>query len=362
MISDIKLGYRCNNDCIHCVIADQRDAALELRGNTDRSTEEYRQELLACRARGATDVVFTGGEPTLRDDLLSLAELARSLGLRISMQSNGRRFSDRALAEAFVGLDISYLIALHSCTADRHDAITRARGSFEETVAGIENLLALGQKLSTKVVLSKKNVTDLVPTVRLFERIGVEHIGVAFPHAQGNAGRDFDRVVPRYTEVLPHVHRAAAHCRRAGLEIRFEAVPLCMMRGFELHVGELEVQDIPTELSQLDFQTYDWNTVRKRLKAKFSQCRTCRYDAVCEGPWREYAERFGSREFVPARGPPVGWSLPGAHAGRRTVRTGRRAARGEKVNRTTCRACGAPLTTQLTCGRCGYLPCCHDQP
>jgi hypothetical protein len=34
-------------------------------------------------------------------------------------------------------------------------------------------------------------------------------------------------------------------------------------------------------------------------KAKFPQCRTCKYDNVCEGPWREYPEKFGSDEFKP---------------------------------------------------------------
>jgi len=37
---------------------------------------------------------------------------------------------------------------------------------------------------------------------------------------------------------------------------------------------------------------------RKELgKTKFKQCKKCKYDKICEGPWKEYPEKFGNEEF-----------------------------------------------------------------
>jgi MoaA/NifB/PqqE/SkfB family radical SAM enzyme len=317
MIADIKLGYYCNNNCVHCVVADQRDGVLARRHNTDRGTEEYKQELIQSRQRGVTHVVFTGGEPTMRSDLVELATFARSLGLSIWMQSNGRRFRQRDYAEQLKGLDILYCIAVHSHRADKHDAITRSNGSFVQTVEGIKNLVALGENVSVKTVLSKRNYPDLEAIVAWLAELGIRSVSLVFPHAQGNARKLFDEVVPRYTEIARHVHAALRYCRRQNIGASAEAIPFCFMKGFEDAVSELVLLDVPTELSQLDFQTLDWAEVRKNCKSKFPQCSRCRYDAVCEGPWDDYAAHYGGAEFVPVEDAPDAWKIPS----RRTVAT-----------------------------------------
>jgi radical SAM protein with 4Fe4S-binding SPASM domain len=58
-----------------------------------------------------------------------------------------------------------------------------------------------------------------------------------------------------------------------------------------------------TELKQYGKNdVIDWAEERPKIKSKFPQCRNCRYDAICEGPWREYSEAYGAREFVPVPG------------------------------------------------------------
>ena len=69
---DIKMGYSCNNDCIHCVIQDFKDACIASGRPVDLTTEEYEREMEESREKGCDFIVFTGGEPTMRKDLLYL--------------------------------------------------------------------------------------------------------------------------------------------------------------------------------------------------------------------------------------------------------------------------------------------------
>lgn len=306
---DIKLGYSCNDHCVHCVVDDFRDALRSSGQRQDKTTEQFQEEMRESRAR-ADEIVFTGGEPTLRRDVVELLACARDLGYRILMQSNGRRFADASFADRVVAVGpIFYCIALHGPTREVHEAVTKSRGSFDETVQGIRNLVARQQRVSAKIVLSRLNFAVVEETVAVLADLGVHRVSIAFPHALGRARKAWDEVVPRYLETLPHVHRAIDTCRRRGLEVDAETFTYCHMEGYEEAITEnLQQLEDYVELRQYgDTEAVrNWSTLRREIKRKFEQCGTCRFDAVCEGPWLEYAEHFGGDEFTPLRGRPVG--------------------------------------------------------
>jgi MoaA/NifB/PqqE/SkfB family radical SAM enzyme len=302
---DIKLGYACNNDCIHCVVADNRRLCL-IRGRAeDLTTEECRHELLESHGRGFNVVVFTGGEPTVRNDFPHLMHYAHGLGYRVDVQTNGRKFASRPYAQAVGTITrASFCVALHAHERAVHDTVTSVPGSFKETVAGIRNLVGLGQEVVGKVVISKVNAPCLEKTCRLYCDLGVHDITLTFPHAMGNAMKYFDDVVPRYHETLESLRNALDYSRSAGITTRTEAYPLCLMEGYEEHCIEFVFADEKTEIKQLGHQDYtiDWSVKRLENKGLFIQCGECRYELICEGPWREYPENRGSREFRPVPG------------------------------------------------------------
>lgn len=305
MEADIKLGYSCNNNCIHCVAADARELCSHKGKSIDLTTAEYKRELYDSRSRGYDVITFTGGEPTIRNDLAHLMRYAADLGYSINMQTNGRRFSSLKYVEALSRIAKgSYCIALHGCDAEVHDAVTRVNGSFNETVTGIRNLVRLGQIVVGKLVLSKTNHLFLKDTCRLFGDLGARSITVTFPHGLGNAGKYFLDVIPRYEDTIAQLHSSLEYCREKNVTIKTEAYPYCLMEGYEEHVTELYFNDEPIDLKQhghKEFQV-NWSLVRLTEKAKFSQCRECRYECICEGPWREYPEKYGSHEFRPVAG------------------------------------------------------------
>jgi MoaA/NifB/PqqE/SkfB family radical SAM enzyme len=298
--ADIKVGYSCNNNCVHCVIADKR-RRWESEGKAiDLSTEGYKKEILKARNEGISEILFTGGEPTVRKDIFSLVGYARGLGLGISMQTNGRMFYYEEYCKRMCAIaGIYYVIALHGSKAEIHDKITQKEGSFRQTLGGMKNLIKMGQSVNAKVVISKINMGDLTNIAKLCGERGVKRLDFAFPHALGNAWQNFDKVVPRYSEIKEEVHRAAEFCIKNNIKVDFEAIPFCFMEGYEETVGDVvHVGEGGIYLKSLYGEVMDWTVARKQIKTKFGKCKRCKYDNVCEGVWKEYPIRYGDEEFA----------------------------------------------------------------
>jgi MoaA/NifB/PqqE/SkfB family radical SAM enzyme len=291
---DLKVGFACNNRCTFCVQGDKRDR------HPPRAMSELRRRLVEGRWRGATDLVITGGEPTVRDDIIPLIRLARTLGYReVQIQTNGRRFHYLPWCRSAVAAGATeFSPALHGSRPDIHDALTRAEGSFSQTVRGIENLVSLGQRVITNTVITRTNQADLPALAALLVGLGVRQFQLAFVHILGTAAAEWEAVVPRKSEVMPFVQRALDIGRGAGVACFTEAIPLCLMGGYEAHVAEARIPS--TVVFDAEAVIDDYSDYRRSQgKAKGPPCQSCRHASVCEGPWREYPERYGWDEFQP---------------------------------------------------------------
>ena len=82
----LKVGYTCNNSCGFC-------HASEHRAHGDLTTAQLRRKIARCAAAGYDTVVLSGGEPTIRGDLVALAGYARDHGLDFGLVTNGRMLS-----------------------------------------------------------------------------------------------------------------------------------------------------------------------------------------------------------------------------------------------------------------------------
>ncbi len=292
---DLKVGFACNNRCHFCVQGDKRSRFAP------RSAEELRDVLRAERAR-VRAVVFTGGEPTMRPDLPDLVAYARDLGYTtIQIQTNGRMFAHAGYARRLVAAGATeFSPALHGHVPALHDHLTAAPGAFAQTVAGIRNLKALGRYVLTNTVVTRSNYRHLPEIVRLLLSLGVDQLQLAFVHPVGTAGTEFQTVVPRMELAAPYLQAALRVGLEAGRRIVTEAVPACIIPGYEQCVVE---KDIPrTAIYDAESTIEDYTRYRlDEGKAKGPDCRACVHFAECEGPWREYPERHGWSEFRPVR-------------------------------------------------------------
>lgn len=293
---DLKVGFRCNNNCIFCAQSHKRNL-----GN--RTTEELKERLKKGREDGYNELVFTGGEPTIRKDILELVRFAKDLGYElIQIQTNGRMLSYKDFARKLIDAGVTEVSpALHGHDKKMHESHTRCSDSFEQTLQGIKNLVELGCPVLTNSVITKINYKNLPELVELLTGLNVDQFQLAFVHPVGNAYKYFDKVVPKMTEVKPYIIKAMETGKKRGYGpgmSMVEAFPPCLMEGYENFCSELYMP-VHSGVMDLDHDIEDFEKWRKESgKRKFPQCKGCRYDSICEGPWKEYPERFGSVEFI----------------------------------------------------------------
>ena len=293
---DIKTGFLCNNNCRFCVQATKKKF-----GN--RTTAEIKKDLKEAKENNCQGVVFTGGEVTIRKDLFNLVRYASDLGFRsIQIQSNSRMLAYKKFCKKLIDAGANeFSPALHGHIPELHDFLTRSRGSFKQTTQAIRNLRMMDQYIITNSVIVKPNYRYSKELAELLVKLGVDQYQLAFVHPICNARKYYDMMVPWISLAAPYIHEGLDVGIKAGIKVMAEAMPYCLMQGYEKYVSELYIP--PGEIRDLNVVDLCWEETRKKHgKKKFPQCKECKYDLICEGPWKEYPEKHCNWEFKPVQG------------------------------------------------------------
>lgn len=169
---DLALTYRCNNDCHHCYNARSRQ-------HPELSTAEWQQIITRLWQIGIPHVVFTGGEPTLRDDLPELIAFAQQTGMVAGLNTNGRRLADPVYVQHLVQAGLDHVqITLESHNPAIHDGMVACRGAWKQTVAGIRSALDSPLYVMTNTTMLRQNAPTLSETLDFLADLGVPTIGL----------------------------------------------------------------------------------------------------------------------------------------------------------------------------------------
>lgn len=288
MVFDLKLGFKCNNDCIHCVVADKRDSGC-------LSLEEMK-DIVSTIPEGSI-LQITGGEPTLfKEELPKLLEFASKRGLFPTLQTNGTGFADKEFLDKCAPYLENVHIAIHSCIPEVHDSIVKSKGMWEKTMMGFKNLLSIeGLSVTTQTVLSKLNINSLYDTYKMIQEMcpGIQ-MSMTYPHMNGNAWKNRNSVAFRFSDKKDIIYK----CLQDFEDVLFtESIPLCYAYPFinhpSLEEDILYNRDarIGVDFSQSrDLHDYNDSDIRDRRKA--SKCKECIFCNKCIGVWKEYFEVF----------------------------------------------------------------------
>ncbi len=160
----IELTHHCNFRCRHCYIPDFSAPDL-------LSTERLLTLLEELAGAGTLFLTLTGGELFLRRDWLTVSRRARELGFALRLFSNGALI-DQAVAGEIAALPAAVEISLYSMDEATFEGITRRRGSFARTLAGIERLRERGVEVLLKTPLMTHNLHHLGAIAAYAERVG----------------------------------------------------------------------------------------------------------------------------------------------------------------------------------------------
>ena len=206
-------SWHCNQKCIHCYAAGQPDAE-----EAELSTEEWKTVIDRCREAGIPQLTFTGGEPTMREDLPELIDYAQWFVTRLN--TNGIRLTPeycRRLQD--VSLD-SMQITFYSADPAVHNKLVGAE-MYESTVRGIENALAAGLNVSINTPLCTLN-RDYQKTLEFLRSKGVRYVTCSGLITTGNAGTgSSERMQLSVEEVKDVLREAVSYAYANGMEISF---------------------------------------------------------------------------------------------------------------------------------------------
>lgn len=161
---------RCNLRCVHCYSASADvPCADELTGDEARA-------LLDDLARfGAPVVLFSGGEPLMRPDLLELIAHARAAGLRAVISTNGTLITSD-LADRLAVAGLSYVGVSLDGLGGTNDAFRGVSGAFERALAGIRACRQRGIKVGLRLTITRHNAAEVPAIFDLIERESIPRV------------------------------------------------------------------------------------------------------------------------------------------------------------------------------------------
>jgi radical SAM protein with 4Fe4S-binding SPASM domain len=174
---DLALTYRCNNDCAHCYNIEH--PSLTSGTKSELSTADWIRVLDRAWDLGIPHIIFTGGEPTLREDLPELIAHAEQNGQITGLNTNARRLSDPHYVEKLVAAGLDHVqITVESHSAEVHDLMVRKKGAFPQTIAGLKNALASSLYVMTNTTMLRTNAHTIPATLDFLADTGVPTVGL----------------------------------------------------------------------------------------------------------------------------------------------------------------------------------------
>ena len=209
-----ELTAACNLSCRYC-----RASASHEPDQGELDTDEAKR-FVESIAPLKPMLILSGGEPLLRPDLFQIIRLAVSLGIRVSLASNGTLITSE-LAEEIADSGVSRVsISLDGADAAMHDH-GRGQGSFERSIRGIETLRGRVD-FQINFTVTQKNQSELIRIFDLAEKLGAAALHIFFLVPTGR-GREEDVITPvRQEEMLRQIE---GEMDRRTLEVQVTCAP-----------------------------------------------------------------------------------------------------------------------------------------
>ena len=299
---DMALTFKCQNNCIHCYAGGPHETP-------ELTTQQWRQVIDRLSDIGIFILTFTGGEPTLREDLPELLLYAQNKGMVTGLITNGRRLKDKAYVETLekAGLDFVQ-VTLESHKAKVHDLMTASPGSWKETVAGIRNAVNSQIYVTTNTTLSKHNAPEFLDTVDFIRALGVDAFGcnsLIYSGKADSVSQEFALTFDQLNELLPKIRIKAQqlglkflwytptqYCRfdpvQAGLGVKSctaALINMCVAPNGDVYPCQSYFESLGNILTDKWIQI--WNhpvavKIRSRAYAE-AKCKNCPQLQVCGG-------------------------------------------------------------------------------
>jgi MoaA/NifB/PqqE/SkfB family radical SAM enzyme len=297
----LRTGYSCNFHCQHCFAEDKKTLADFSLSKIKSFIDDLGKEPI---------VTLSGGEPTVRPDLLEILKYIKSKerAYLIDIQTNAAKFSDLAFLKNLEPYFDSAFVPFHSSNMDIFDEVTQVAGSGELVVQALKNLSASSIRVMTNIVINKFNYKTITETMDLIQKIN-PGCSMALTHLHPVGGGASTRVAPRYEEIHDSVQKAL---KKYGYLIYTHYIPRCQLYPYQSIVSLADdwengskskpgINHQDGDWGKVDYAAYggtiyidekanpNWPSLNiEQSKVKSIRCKECRFNNNCIGVWKEY--------------------------------------------------------------------------
>jgi sulfatase maturation enzyme AslB (radical SAM superfamily) len=289
LVKEIRINLDCNQKCLFC----NTDKNAE---NVILKTEKIINQITKWRKENVLGLIISGKEPTLNPDLSKIINKARSLGyLHIELQTNAIILKEIKTVKNLAknGLNSAF-VPIHAHNDTLSTKITGVKGSFNDTIKGIKNLIKGGVEVSINIVVNSMNYKYLKDIVKfIFDSFikgnkysTIKQLFFSYVAPVCLAWKNKE-VIPKFSIVKPYFEEAIELCKSYGMSFEIPArcgVPLCFLGNNMIYSAEYK-------------RPLRWHN--EHAKSKIKLCEQCLMNNSCSGLWDNYIKLYGTKEIKP---------------------------------------------------------------
>jgi 12,18-didecarboxysiroheme deacetylase len=160
----------CNLKCLHCYAhAVGRSEEKEL------TTEQALSMIDDLAEFGVPVILFSGGEPLVRRDIVRLGSYAVGKGMRAVISTNGTLIT-REKAKELKKVGLSYVGVSLDGMEKINDRFRGKKGAFRDAMAGIRNCQDAGLKVGLRFTINRMNINEVLRIFDLLEESNVPRV------------------------------------------------------------------------------------------------------------------------------------------------------------------------------------------
>jgi pyruvate-formate lyase-activating enzyme len=224
----VRLTRACNNRCSFCLDSGAHDGQPV-------PLEQVKRRIDEGRARGATRLILSGGEPTIHPAFLDLIRYGGQQGYTwIQCVTNGRMFSYERFARDAMGAGLrEATFSMHAHDRETYKALTGV-DAFVQALRGLTRLIDLGAIVSVDIVLTSLNLPRLKEILEFYIRLGVLEFDLLqlVPFGRG-FDENRDTLFPDPETTRRELARALELADTPGLFLWTNRLPIALLEGHE---------------------------------------------------------------------------------------------------------------------------------
>lgn len=208
---------KCNLKCKHCYTN-----SLYQDYDGELSTNQALNTIHDLKKAKVPVIIFSGGEPLLRDDIFTLSKEAKDLGFYTALSTNGTLLNESNL-QAVIDANYNYVGISLDGIGEVHDNFRGEKGAFDKSLHAIRLCLQNDIKVGIRFCLNEYTAGDVDKLIKFVEVEGINKLYMSHLNYSGR-GKSM---------IKKDAHQSMT---RATIEKLFEYAYKCNQEGKSIEI------------------------------------------------------------------------------------------------------------------------------